>query len=176
MTPYAPSRLPLVHYPEPILARKADPITVTGQTRTLALDMIHTMRAERGIGLAAPQVGLPIRMFVVDVEWVSGEPAPYVFVNPAIVSASEEKVDSVEGCLSFPGESIWVPRHKKVVIFALDERGESFTLEAEGLLSVVIQHEFDHIEGRTFADLQNRTSLAMMKKRLAKRAKKASRT
>jgi len=148
--------LRLKYYPDSILHKKCEPVMYGPHIQALAKALLFTMVKSGGLGLAANQVGIDLRMFVVDVDWpeVGGLEASnsYVFINPAIVSRSAEVVRSVERCLSFPGVEQEVLRAKKLVVHALDTNGQPFTLEAEGKLSVVIQHEFDHIEGHTFVD------------------------
>jgi peptide deformylase len=110
--------------------------------------MFDTLKTEKGIGLAGPQVGLMHRIFVVEIE----KDEPRVFINPSIIETSEETGKYEEGCLSIPG--IWadVIRPKKIIVQAWNEKGRSFTLEAEGLLARVILHEYDHLEGVLFID------------------------
>lgn len=176
-TTFIPSTLSMRFYPDPILHKKAELIAYTPQIRSLASSMLLTMVRHQGIGLAAPQVGISLRMFVVDTEWrelgtLEGSNS-YVFINPAIVSRSVETVESVEGCLSFPGETVKVPRAKSIVVSALDINGDPFTLEADGLLAVVIQHEYDHIEGHTFIDNKGPMTRQTVRKSMIKRLRKA---
>jgi peptide deformylase len=110
--------------------------------------MIETMHRGRGIGLAGPQVGLLQRIFVVQVD---GE-SPRVFINPTIIGTSPEISQYEEGCLSIPGLYAELTRPEKVTVQAWNERGRPFTLDAEGLLARVIQHEYDHLEGVLFID------------------------
>lgn len=173
--PTAPQVMDLRYYPDPILRQKCEPVVYSDAIKMLAANMLVTMFRKKGIGLAAPQVGYAIRMFVVDVEWPQrqGEgledSKSYCFINPAIVSRSAETVRSIEGCLSFPGGvEIEKARAKSIVVHALDINGEAFTLEAEGLLSVCIQHEFDHIEGHTFIDEKGFATRSLAKKAVAK--------
>lgn len=175
--PHLPKNLKLRYYPDPILFKKGEPVVFSQEVQKLASDMLFTMVAHQGIGLAAQQVGHAIQLFVADVEWrdVGGleNSKSYVFINPAIVSRSVEVVQSVEGCLSFPGETQYVNRAKSVVVKALDINGEPFTLEAEGLLSVVIQHEFDHTQGHTFVDAKGYITRQTVRKAVDKRLKRA---
>lgn len=177
-TPSEPKRLPLRYYPDTILKQKGLPVTFGPEIQKLAQDMILTMVANGGIGLAAQQVGKPLQMFVVDVEYreVEGgmdESNTYVFINPVILSHSEEFVTSVEGCLSFPDEFFEMPRAKKIVVNALNYEGLPFTLEAEGLLSVVIQHEYDHCQGVTMVDNKGPLTRKWAAKAVQKRIKGA---
>lgn len=132
-----------------LLRKVALPIPdIDGAIATLAKDMIETMRVGRGVGLAGPQVGLPQRIFVVQVEGDS----PRVFINPSLLQTSEELSSYEEGCLSIPGTYADVSRPAEVRIQAWNERGRPFTLDADGFLARVILHEYDHLEGTLFID------------------------
>ncbi|NLJ08980.1 MAG: peptide deformylase [Treponema sp.] len=132
-----------------VLRQKALPIQdIDAQVKALAQEMIETMHRGRGIGLAGPQVGLLQRIFVVQID---GE-SPRVFINPSIIGTSPEISQYEEGCLSIPGLYADVTRPEKVTVQAWNERGRPFTLDAEGLLARVIQHEYDHLEGVLFID------------------------
>ncbi|MDR2589191.1 MAG: peptide deformylase, partial [Spirochaetales bacterium] len=115
----------------------------------LAQEMLAVMRAGKGIGLAAPQVGISKRLFVVELE--GGE--PFIFFNPRIVEMSERRVKMEEGCMSLPGIYADVLRPDAVRVHAWNARGRAFTLDADGLLARVIQHEADHLRGIMFIDL-----------------------
>ncbi|HON14199.1 MAG TPA: peptide deformylase [Treponema sp.] len=132
-----------------VLRQKALPIQdIDAQVKVLAQEMIETMHRGRGIGLAGPQVGLLQRIFVVQIDGDS----PRVFINPTIIGTSPEISQYEEGCLSIPGLYADVTRPEKVTVQAWNERGRPFTLDAEGLLARVIQHEYDHLEGVLFID------------------------
>jgi peptide deformylase len=132
-----------------VLRQKALPIQdIDAQVKALAQEMIETMHRGRGIGLAGPQVGLLQRIFVVQIDGDS----PRVFINPTIIGTSPEISQYEEGCLSIPGLYADVTRPEKVTVQAWNERGRPFTLDAEGLLARVIQHEYDHLEGVLFID------------------------
>jgi peptide deformylase len=132
-----------------LLRQKASPIAdIDGDVAKLAQDMLETMKTGRGIGLAGPQVGLGKRIFVVQVD----NDVPRVFINPSIIQTSPELVEYEEGCLSIPAMYADVVRPEMVRIQAWNERGRPFTLDAEGLLARVIQHEYDHLEGTLFID------------------------
>jgi peptide deformylase len=156
--------LTILHYPDPKLREKAQPVDrVTPEIRKLIEDMAETMYAAPGVGLAAPQVGRALRIFVVDVA-DEGEPSALrAFVNPAIV-AREGKQSFREGCLSFPALSEEIERAATVTVRALDENGTPFTLEADGLLAIAIQHENDHLDGVLMID-----HLGTLKRRLVHR-------
>ncbi len=171
-------RLPLRYYPDPVLRERGIPVVFSEEIQKLSQDMLTTMVSNRGIGLAAQQIGKPLQMFVANVDWrdieggFAASEKSYVFINPVILSYSETHVTSVEGCLSFPEEMFELPRAKSVVITALDYEGKPFTLTADGLLSVVIQHEYDHCQGVTFVDhkgpLTRKFAAKAVQKRLAK--------
>lgn len=149
-----PKVLPLRYFPDPILLVKCKPVLEIGpEIKQLAYDMLLTMMKNDGLGLAAPQVGHPIRMFVVDVEWPEKKvnSQSFVFINPIVKVEGEPTVKAVEGCLSFPGERFDRVRAPKVQVLSTDLDGSPYTLEATGLLAVVIQHEMDHLEGKTVA-------------------------
>lgn len=143
--------LPLRFYGDPVLRRKADAApAVTDEVRALIASMFDTMYAEEGVGLAAPQVGRSIRVFVVDVE-EAGTRVKQAFVNPVILERDGEIVGE-EGCLSIPGLRADVKRSARVVVEALDADGKPFRLEAEGLVARALQHEQDHLDGILFLD------------------------
>ncbi|MDR0402235.1 MAG: peptide deformylase [Treponema sp.] len=131
------------------LRQKAGPVkNIDDELRKTAMEMIESMRRERGVGLAGPQIGLLKRIFVTHAEGDSER----VFINPTIIWTSQEQVKYEEGCLSLPG--IWadVIRPECVKIQAWNEKGRAFTIEASGVLARVIQHEYDHLEGILFID------------------------
>jgi len=144
--------LPILTYPHPILKSVAQPVSeVTDEIRKLVEDMAETMYAAPGVGLAANQVGVLKRIFVID---VAGEDEPSdlkVFINPEIVEMDGEQLFS-EGCLSFPGASEDIKRAKTLKVRALDAQGNAFELEADGLLAVAVQHENDHLNGVLMID------------------------
>lgn len=144
--------LPILTYPDPILKTVAQPVEdVTDEIRTLIDDMAETMYAAPGVGLAANQVGILKRIFVID---IAGEDEPsqlLTFINPEIIELDGELVFE-EGCLSFPGASEDIKRAAKVKVRAQNAQGESFELVADGLLAVAIQHENDHLNGVLMID------------------------
>jgi peptide deformylase len=151
--------LPLVIYPDPRLKTRSTPVeTVNEEIRALAENMLETMYHERGVGLAAVQVGVLKRLLVADVEWkeeVDGAYAKgkqWVLVNPEIVDDSEELNTHKEGCLSFPDQSADVTRPKTVRVRFLDLEGKEREEEFEGLLATCVQHEIDHLNGIVFPD------------------------
>jgi peptide deformylase len=154
----------ILHYPDKRLREKGKRVeTITPEIQTLCDDMAETMYAAPGVGLAATQIGFPIQLFVVDVA-SDDEPSDLrVFINPEILE-SHEAIVWTEGCLSFPGVQEEVERAARVTVRALDRSGKEFTLEAEGLLAVAIQHEFDHLQGVLMID-----HLGPLKRRLVQR-------
>lgn len=133
-----------------ILAKECKPVKeMTERTLELIEDMFETMYATNGVGLAAPQVGILKKIFVVDVE----DGNQYVFINPEILSYSEETQTGPEGCLSVPGKQGTVTRPNQVRIRALNEEMEPFELEAEGFLARAIFHENDHLHGHLYTEI-----------------------
>ncbi len=143
---------PILKYGEPVLHRPADPVdTLTPEIQTLVDDMIETMYAAPGIGLAAPQVGVPLRVFVVDLS-VGRDPRQLlVFVNPVFVEREGMQTEE-EGCLSVPGFNATVVRPTRAVVRGLDREGRERTVEGTGLLARAFQHEMDHLDGTLFVD------------------------
>lgn len=140
----------IVKYPDPILREKAMPVKrINERLLNLLDDMAETMYKAEGVGLAAPQVGVSKRLFVVD---VGDEHGLLEFINPEIIAREGEQLGP-EGCLSIPGISGEVRRAKKVKVRALNREGKPFELEAEDYLARAIQHELDHLNGVLFIDL-----------------------
>jgi len=134
--------LELKHYPDPVLKKKAKKIKeFKEEDRKLIKDMIETMYKNKGIGLAASQVGISKRIIVFDV----GQ-GPKVFVNPEILKKQGREI-SEEGCLSVPGKFLKIKRYKEISVKALDENGKEFKIKADGLLSCCLQQEIDHLNG-----------------------------
>jgi len=159
--------LNILRYPDPRLHRVAEPVReVDERIRQLVRDMAETMYAAPGIGLAATQVDVHLRVIVIDVSEARDELR--VFINPEIVRASAEAKVYEEGCLSVPGIYDEVERPDRVTVRALDENGEPFTLEADGLLAVCVQHEIDHLNGRVFVQYLSRLKQSRIRSRLLK--------
>jgi len=156
--------LPILEYPDKRLRQKALPVeSVTPDVQQLVDDMAETMYAAPGVGLAANQVGIALRIFVIDTA-NENEPSQFrAFINPEILDREGELVWQ-EGCLSFPGVSENIERAARVRVRALDRDGNPFELEAEELLAVAIQHEYDHLDGNLMID-----KLGPLKKRLVQR-------
>lgn len=158
--------LNVLYYPDPRLRIKAAPIDrVNDDIRRLARDMLETMYAAPGIGLAATQVNVPKRMLVTDVSEKKDQ--PLCLVNPRILER-QGVVEMEEGCLSVPGVFDLVQRAERVKVEAIGLDGEPFTLEAEGLLAVCIQHEMDHLDGRLFVDYLSLLKRNRIRKKLGK--------
>ena len=163
------SRLEILHFPDPRLRRRAEPVSVVDDdVRHLIDNMLETMYDAPGIGLSAPQVNVAKRVITIDVTKDRNE--PLCLVNPEIRSVSGE-TETEEGCLSVPGVYEVVKRPERVRVCALDRDGRSREVEAEGLLAVCIQHEIDHLDGRLFVDYLSR----LKRQRIRKKAEKALR-
>ena len=157
----------ILHYPDRRLHQVAKPVAVVDdRIRRLVADMAETMYAAPGIGLAATQIDVHERVIVIDVSEDHNDLR--VFINPQIISTSDDSKLFEEGCLSVPGYYAEVERPDRVRVKALDENGKEFTLEAEGLLSVCIQHEIDHLNGRVFVEYLSRLKQTRLRARLAK--------
>jgi peptide deformylase len=142
--------LNILHFPDPRLRQIAQPVpAVNDSIRQHLADMFETMYQAPGVGLAAPQVNLGWRMLVIDVSEERNQ--PLCLINPEILATAGQKKHE-EGCLSVPGIFDTVERADWVKVRALNQQGESFVLEAEGLLAVCIQHEIDHLDGKLFVD------------------------
>ena len=155
--------------PDPRLKKKALPVQrVDAATAKLMADMLETMYAAPGVGLAAPQVGVLKRIIVVDPARDGEPPRPLKMANPEIIWASDEKKIHEEGCLSLPEEYENVERPDKIKVRFVDENNELRTVDADGLLAVVIQHEMDHLEGVLFVDHISALKRGMILRRLTK--------
>lgn len=164
--------LTILEAPDPRLKIKAKPVAeVDDRIRKLLDDMVETMHAAPGVGLAAPQVGEALRMLVVDVAGKDQKPAPRKIINPEIVWASEETKPWEEGCLSLPDQYAEVIRPAAVKVRYLDETGKKHEIEADGLLAVCIQHEMDHLEGILFVDHISALRRNMILRKLSKSKK-----
>ena len=166
--------LPIVEIPDPRLRLVSKPVeTVDNATRTLVADMIETMYAASGIGLAAIQVGVPARVVVIDLqaeEDGEGKPVrdPKAYINPEIVSVSDDLSTYNEGCLSIPEQYAEVKRPARARVRWQDETGAAHEEELDGLLSTCMQHEIDHCDGVLFIDHVSRLKRDMLLKKLAK--------
>ncbi len=163
----------ILHYPDKRLREKGLPIKeVTPEIRRLIDDMAETMYAAPGVGLAATQIGEALQLFVID---VAGDDEPSdlkVFINPEILERSG-CVDWQEGCLSFPGVTEDVERAAKVKVRALDRDGKPFELEADGLLAIAVQHEYDHLQGVLMIDHLGPLKKRIVHRKMQKRAEES---
>lgn len=160
------TKLRILEYPDPRLRTKAQPVEkVDDEIRQLAQDMLETMYAAPGIGLAATQVDVHKRLLVVDVS--ENRSQPYCLINPEIMENDGLEIME-EGCLSVPGIYEKVERADHIRVRALNTDGEVFEMEAEGLLAVCIQHEMDHLEGKLFVDYLSELKRQRIRKRIEK--------
>ena len=163
------ARLRILHFPDPRLRRRAEPVgAVDDRVRRLIDDMFETMYEAPGIGLAAPQVDVAMRVITIDLSKDRNE--PLCLVDPEIRWA-EGEMEYEEGCLSVPGVYDMVKRAERVRVSATDRDGRAREIEAEGLLAACIQHEIDHLDGRLFVDHLSR----LKRQRIRKKAEKALR-
>ena len=161
------SLLQILHYPDERLHTVAKPVAaVDDRIRKLVADMAETMYAAPGIGLAATQVNVHERVIVIDVSETHDQ--LLVLINPEILRA-EGREEHEEGCLSVPGIYDTVTRAERISVRALDREGKSFTLDADGLLAVCIQHEMDHLQGKVFVEYLSRLKQNRIRQKLKKR-------
>jgi peptide deformylase len=164
------AKLPILHFPDPRLRTKAKPVLVVDDNiRRLANDMLETMYDAPGIGLAASQVNHHIRLLVIDITEEKNQ--PMVFINPVITPLTTETIPYEEGCLSVPSVYDFVERFSRVAVTALNEHGKSFSLEADGILAVCLQHEQDHLDGKLFVDYLSTLKRQRIKAKLLKQQK-----
>lgn len=176
--------LPIVEVPDPRLRAVCEPVAeITDETRAFIADLFDSMYAARGIGLAAPQVGVLRRIMVIDLQEREGEEEgedaepvrnPHAFINPEIVWESDELSTYNEGCLSIPEQYAEVQRPARCRIRWRDEQGEAREAEFDGLMSTCVQHEIDHLNGVLFIDHISRLKRDMVLKKLAKSRKAAA--
>lgn len=155
-------------YGDPVLRKIAEPIDKFDDAlHKLIEEMVITLRAEDGVGLAAPQIGESIRLVLIDI--TGGEKDPVVFINPVLFNLSEQKESDDEGCLSLPGITLPVNRHVRVSVRALNAEGKEFVIEnAEGLLARALQHEIDHLDGLMIIDHVSALQKTMINNKLKK--------
>ena len=164
--------LPLVILPDPILRELSKPVErVDDQLRRLADDMLETMYDAPGIGLAAIQIGQPLRMLVIDLAKEDEPPTPHVFINPQIVQHGSGISVYEEGCLSIPEYYAEVERPDTVAVKYLDRDGKELLLEADGLMATCLQHEIDHLNGVLFIDHISKLKRDMVVRRFRKMAR-----
>jgi len=164
--------LDVLSFPDERLRTVAKPVEeVNDEIKQLVSDMFETMKDENGIGLAATQVNRHVQVVVMDVSEDQNEPR--VFINPEIIRRDGSTI-SEEGCLSVPGSYAKVERAESITVKALDQNGESFELDAEGLLAICIQHELDHLKGKLFIDYLSPLKRQRIRKKLEKEARLAA--
>jgi len=163
--------LHILHFPDPRLREKAQPITVVDDSiRALAQDMLDTMYDAPGIGLAAPQVNVFKRLIVIDISEDNTDPV--CLVNPQIIDRAEIETTE-EGCLSVPGIYENVDRAAQISVRALDLKGDTVEFDADGMLAVCIQHEIDHLDGKLFVDYLSPMKQTRIRKKLEKQQRHA---
>lgn len=157
----------ILHYPDPVLLTEAEEIEeVDDGVRALAAEMLKTMYESRGVGLAAPQVGVSKRLIVINVAAAPDQGEEICLANPVIEKTTRESVEAEEGCLSLPGVTGLVRRFKTVTLRGLGMDGSEKTIEAEGMLARAAQHEVDHLEGILIVERMSPADQAATKNRL----------
>ncbi|MDR2901632.1 MAG: peptide deformylase [Lactobacillales bacterium] len=172
------TKLKILEIPEDVLYRKATDVTqIDDSITTLLDDMLETMYAARGIGLAGNQIGVLKRLVVIDPAGKDEAPMPIKLINPKITKKSDETIFYNEGCLSIPREYADVERHAEITVEYVDETGQKKKIQAAGILAVVLQHELDHLDGVLFIDrispLKRKRLLKHLEKRRLKEAKES---
>jgi peptide deformylase len=168
------SKLDILRYPDPRLHKVAQPVGVVDERiRRLVDDMLETMYEAEGVGLAATQVDVHERVIVIDTS--DARDTPIVLINPELVETSEEMTLGDEGCLSVPEIYDKVPRHARVRVRAQDHTGETREFDAEGLLSVAVQHEMDHLLGKVFVDYLSPLKRSRIRTRMLKKTRDEAR-
>ena len=159
----------IITEPNKILRQISKPVKKIGKhEQSLMDDMLETMYAADGIGLAAIQIGIPKRIIVLDISWNKGEKKPMYFVNPVVKIKDKEKSIYEEGCLSVPNQFAEIERPSKCEVEYLNYKGKKKILKAKGLLATCIQHEMDHLEGILFIDYLSKLKKNMIIKKLLK--------
>jgi peptide deformylase len=162
---------PILRFPDPRLRQISKPVTAFDEELVkLVTDMKDTMYLAEGAGLAAIQVGEPLRLFIIDPEVARGtaEDPPLVVINPEIVSLSDEEQTGDEGCLSFPGIFVPVKRGMRARVRAQDLEGKAYEIEGAGLFARALQHENDHLEGRLLVDMVGPVKRQIIKRKMRK--------
>jgi peptide deformylase len=168
------AQLQILTFPDPRLHKVAAPVArVDDRVRRLVDDMIETMYANEGVGLAATQVDVHERVIVLDTSETRDRPV--VLINPELVESSDGKAVNEEGCLSVPGIYDKVERHERVTVRALGRDGQPFELACEGLAAVCVQHEMDHLAGRVFVEYLSPLKRDRIRSKLVKRARETQR-
>jgi len=164
------AKLNILRYPDPRLHTVAKPVTeVDDRIRQLVDDMLETMYAAEGVGLAATQIDVHERVLVIDTS--EDRDTPRVLINPELVAVSDEWVEGEEGCLSVPTIYDKVPRHARVTVRALGRDGQPHQFDAEGLLSVCVQHEMDHLMGKVFVEYLSSLKRDRIKTKMIKKTR-----
>jgi peptide deformylase len=160
-------RCRITHYPAKVLGGRAQPIeNIDDSIRQLAKKMVDIMLENKGIGLAGPQAGVPLRIFVISLD--GNRDSVRVYINPTVTPKTDELEPIEEGCLSVPGVCTKIRRYKKCSVMATDLEGNKFSEEAEGLYARALQHEYDHIEGLTIVDRMGQVARIAHRKQLRK--------
>ncbi|HWX79660.1 MAG TPA: peptide deformylase [Steroidobacteraceae bacterium] len=166
------TKLVILEYPDPRLRKKAESVAIVDDAvRQLAADLLETMYAANGVGLAATQVDVHKRMIVLDVS--ESRDQPLVLINPEILKSEGQAINE-EGCLSLPGIYDKLSRATNIRVRALDRAGCAFERDADGLLAVCIQHEMDHLEGKVFVDYLSELKRQLIRRRLEKERRQRS--
>jgi peptide deformylase len=168
---------PILQLPDPVLRKVSSPVEkIDGEIKKLIEDMFETMYDAPGVGLAAIQIGVAKRVVTIDATRGEEDKKPMVFINPEIVSASEEKDSKEEGCLSITEFYEEVERPSEVKVRYMDEKGKTHEIEADGLLARALQHEIDHLNGVLFIDHLSKLKRDRVTKKFTKAAKANKRT
>ncbi len=169
------SKLPIVTLPDPILRKISTPVErIDEDMRKLADDMLETMYDAPGVGLAAIQVGVPLRLVVIDVADEEDQPKPFVLFNPEIVALGSETRLHEEGCLSIPDFRIEIERPSTLTLRYLDREGKQHEIDADGLLATAIQHEVNHLDGKLIIDFLSPLKRDMVVRKFKKLARAAT--
>ena len=164
---------PIVKYGNPVLREVSRPVEkITTEINDLLADLKSTVKEANGLGLSAVQIGVPLRVFIIDLSAIDITADFKVFIDPEIIESSG-MVEYEEGCLSFPGIFQRLSRPERVTVKASDENGQEFTMEAVGLTARAILHEYDHLDGVLFIDHFSAISKALLDRKLKKLAKSA---
>lgn len=166
------AKLPLITLPDPLLRKPSKRVErIDQELRRLMDDMLETMYAAPGVGLAAIQVAVPLRLIVLDTSGDEEEKRPLVMVNPEIVRTGEQMRSHEEGCLSIPDVRVEIERPSEVTVRYLDRGGKERELAAEGLLATAVQHEIDHLNGKLIIDYLSRLKRDMIVRKFRKQSK-----
>lgn len=166
------SKLPIITLPDPILRKISEPVeSVDGSIRRLMDDLLETMYAAPGVGLAAIQVGVPKRILVVDVAGEDELPQPLAMANPEIVRLSDATRVYEEGCLSIPDVRVEIERPATVTVAYVDREGKQREIEADGLLATALQHEINHLDGKLIIDFLSRLKRDMVIRKFKKQTR-----